>query len=439
MKPDAPSGRGQEGVPEWELVQRIILSAGFVRSPRLTALLLYLVERKLRGGLGELTETLVAINVFERPADYNPAEDSIVRTHVRLLRQKLDAYFRGEGAAEDLVLEIPKGGYVPSFISRRPPPPASRATAAGNRRVILAAVAVLMAAAFVGGLWAGSRWFTPRSGTASAAHGSNLVNMFWKGFLNKDESVVLAYTNSVFLTTENGDLLRFRGGAVADRGVLVGKEDSSTTALNPALAQKAGPVYYEDGFTGTGEVLAVHDLTQVFSELGVKVVVKRNRLVSADDLRNHDLVFLGSKVLEGMRLPHRFSFQWPVEPPYLWRGRIIDNAPAPSQPRSYELERDPATGVIRADYAVFDVLPGVTPARRTMVIAGLTTSGTQGAAEFATTQAGLGQILRAIGVQHDGTKAFPPFFECMLRVEAAKGLDVVKVKYVTGAIVPPSE
>jgi hypothetical protein len=147
---------------------------------------------------------------------------------------------------------------------------------------------------FAAGIWAGTQWFAVR---AAPVRGSRLVNTFWKGVFDKENSVVLSYTNSVFLTTEVGDLLRFRGGAVADRGALVGKEDSSATALNPDLARKAGPVYYEDGFAGIGEVLAVHDLTRVLSSLAIDVILKRNRVVTADDLRNHDLIFLGSQAL----------------------------------------------------------------------------------------------------------------------------------------------
>ena len=77
MTPDAPSERALAGLPEWHLVQRIIKNSGFARSPRLTALLLYLVERKLEGRVDELSETLIAVHVFERPTDYNTAEDSI--------------------------------------------------------------------------------------------------------------------------------------------------------------------------------------------------------------------------------------------------------------------------------------------------------------------------------------------------------------------------
>ena len=67
------------------------------------------------------------------------------------------------------------------------------------------------------------------------------------------EHIIIAFTNSVFFETETGDLLRFRGGAVADRGARAGRETTLATASNPSLVERAGPLYYEDGYTGTGE------------------------------------------------------------------------------------------------------------------------------------------------------------------------------------------
>ena len=237
-------------------------------------------------------------------------------------------------------------------------------------------------------------------------------------------------------------MLRFHNsGAIADRGALVGKEVSRANALNPELAAHAGTLYYEESFTGTGEVLATYRLANLLTALGAKVQVKRSRLVTVDDLRNHDVIFLGSpfenQVLAEMHLAQRFSFEQPVKPPYLWRGRIVDHrSPAPGV--SYGLERDPQSQVIRADYALFDVLPGPAPERRIIVLAGITTSGTQGAAEFATSAEGLRHILALEGAPHDqnGGKSFPRYFESVLRVEAEKGLEAINIKFVDGSIVP---
>ena len=98
-----------------ELLQRILTSTEFRRATRLRDFLQYVVDRKLADSSQEVTEIFIGQRVFGRPPSYNPSEDSIVRTEARNLRQRLDRYFAGEGCNEPILLEIPKGGYLPVF------------------------------------------------------------------------------------------------------------------------------------------------------------------------------------------------------------------------------------------------------------------------------------------------------------------------------------
>ena len=340
-----------------------------------------------------------------------------------------------------MILEVPKGGYVPAFSSRRANVEALPAPSrvAGSRSMLLVASGVA-AVAFLVGLWAGANWLARP--TYATAGGSEAVNVLWRPILNGGWPAIIAYTNGVYFATETGDLLRYRSGAVADRGAAVSKEDSRSGAFNPKLAAEAGALYYEDDFTGVGEVAALHDLTRTFSSLGLSSVVKRARMVTVDDMRNHDVIFLGSafntQSLADTHFTTRFRFEPPPAPPYLWRSRITDARPGSGAP-FYEIERDPRTGVIRADYAAFFVLPGLLPARHVVIMKGLTTSGTEGAVEFATSDAGIRRILEEIGIRDGARRVLPPYFECLLRVELARGLDVVDVKYVTGSAINTHE
>lgn len=97
-----------------EAVDRIMQSAAFRRSPRLREMLQYIARHTLAGSLEELTETRIAENVFHRAA-YNPAEDNLVRVSARQLRAKLAEYYAGEGSREEIVCDIPKGGYLAVF------------------------------------------------------------------------------------------------------------------------------------------------------------------------------------------------------------------------------------------------------------------------------------------------------------------------------------
>ena len=99
----------------WQLVKRISVSAAFVRSPRLAHLLLYLGEQAILDRKYLLTEQRLASAVFDRKTNFDPAADTIVRSQMVRLRQRLEDYFRDEGHTEHLRVSIPKGGYVPVF------------------------------------------------------------------------------------------------------------------------------------------------------------------------------------------------------------------------------------------------------------------------------------------------------------------------------------
>lgn len=104
------------------LVARILASKEFQRANRLRDFLLYVVDRKFADAPHEVSESLIGHRVFRRPAAYNTGEDSIVRTEARVLRQRLERYFAGEGIHEPIFLEIPKGSYLPVFAVARNPP-----------------------------------------------------------------------------------------------------------------------------------------------------------------------------------------------------------------------------------------------------------------------------------------------------------------------------
>src|ERR1700679_1376098 len=108
MEPAVPASNnsldGQQDARQ-ELVVRVTKSQCFSNSPRKREFLPYVLDCALRDAAGEATEQQIGIHVFGRLAGYNSSEDSIVRTHARLLRQKLTEYFAEEGAQETLVLE----------------------------------------------------------------------------------------------------------------------------------------------------------------------------------------------------------------------------------------------------------------------------------------------------------------------------------------------
>src|SRR5579875_1199867 len=105
----------RKGDPRWELVQRIIVTPHFARSPLLSRFLLFVVAETIDGRGAEISEHQIGVQVFDRPADYRTLEDNIVRNYARQLRKRLAEYFANEGSGEEWRVSIPLGGYVPVF------------------------------------------------------------------------------------------------------------------------------------------------------------------------------------------------------------------------------------------------------------------------------------------------------------------------------------
>ena len=102
---------------EGEAVRRqldeVLKSPGFARNERLSRFLRFVVERHLAGRYEDLKESVIGIEVFARKPDYDTKLDPIVRTEARRLRERLSEYYKGAGPRDVLVIDLPKGGYVP--------------------------------------------------------------------------------------------------------------------------------------------------------------------------------------------------------------------------------------------------------------------------------------------------------------------------------------
>ena len=110
VRPDRQAVRQQ--------LERVLGSAGFTRNERLSRFLRYVVEQSLEGRDSEIKESVIAVEVFGRNGDYDPKVDSIVRTEASRLRARLTEYYSGEGRNDPVVVELPKGGYIPLFCER---------------------------------------------------------------------------------------------------------------------------------------------------------------------------------------------------------------------------------------------------------------------------------------------------------------------------------
>jgi TolB-like protein/Flp pilus assembly protein TadD len=109
------AGTGQlEDVVRQEL-KRVLVSKAFRQVNRLPRFLTFIVEETLAGRGDLLKEYPVGVEVFGKDSGFDPRMDPIVRVQARRLRMRLATYYQEEGQADELVIELPKGGYAPVF------------------------------------------------------------------------------------------------------------------------------------------------------------------------------------------------------------------------------------------------------------------------------------------------------------------------------------
>lgn len=102
-------------------LERVLAWPEVARSPQLRRFLDYIVQRSLEGQGQSIKAYSIAVDVFGRPADFDPQADPIVRVQARRLRGLLEQYYSGPGADDPLRIDLPVGRYVPEFIVPSPP------------------------------------------------------------------------------------------------------------------------------------------------------------------------------------------------------------------------------------------------------------------------------------------------------------------------------
>jgi TolB-like protein len=183
-------------------LERILASKGFANAGRLSRLLRYVVERTLAGEADQLKEYAVGVEVFDRDEKYDPRLDSIVRVEAGRLRSRLEEYYNGEGAQDEVHIVLPRGGYSAQFERRNEPvslPVVVNESGAGNPKeraastkwaawaLAIGAVAVVAAVA----AWAlGGQ--TPNPGTSIAVLAFEQYSSS-----GEDESVAAQVTDGV--------------------------------------------------------------------------------------------------------------------------------------------------------------------------------------------------------------------------------------------------
>ncbi len=480
--PPATSETGSPSADQCqEQVQRILKSATFRNAVTLQQLFQFLTAKAFEGGAEALKEYTIGVEAFGRPQNFDPKTDTIVRVQIHRLRQKLMEYYDADGSRDPILVEIPKGHYLPRFepvtdssanINRQSAPEFDASISGATpgverdiekgdsrvvrenagwilfRRMAIATAGVLVV--FAMGYLVGNKLRNGAFGT-SATTGAQLapgnsadpVRAFWASFLGNDSAPVIAFPDAVFLLDDSNDLFRFRRGASDERGASVDPHLAQQFASNPSLVAKAGQLYYENGYTGTGELQGIAMLSSLFGQMGVKATVKPSRDITPDDLRQHNVILFGSPfqnvAVAQLIATGDFNFKNPDSRHEQWRAQIVNIHPRANEAATYGTERDPNTQALRTDYSIITIQSGVIPGRYIAVLGGLDTTGTEGAALFAVSRPGIEELSKSLAASGgSGVKGETPLFQALIRVRLEKGYDVLGASLVTVHRLPPT-
>ena len=125
-------------------LERVLGSVTFRQVDRLKRFLKFTVSEALAGRGDQLKEYVIGVQVFDKDSSFDPRADPIVRVQARRLRARLARYYREEGGADAVLIDLPKGGYTPVFKTREAAPGGRRSmapTLAGQNTIAVQAIA----------------------------------------------------------------------------------------------------------------------------------------------------------------------------------------------------------------------------------------------------------------------------------------------------------
>lgn len=423
-------------------LHRILESRHFVHAPKKQKFLRLVCDFYVNGKAGELNEYLIGREVFDRNESYRPTEDPIVRVGAHDVRKKLDLYYQNEGAEDEVRLEIPVGSYEPIFLQQRPAlaqtgskdlsgaAPAD----AGEGKTGEVAPSVLgrfgsgpvfwIGAGLFAGLllavglllWSNFNLRRQLRGARAAIDAQAFAGPVWDPFLTSEAPTLLVLSNPVVYRLVNaGD-----SEAAIKRSVSLTPEQvtSLSEAMRDSFVIRHTPsnprlLLSPDTYTGVGEAIGAQRVTDLLRTVGRNVVLKRSRTVSAEDLKNHPVILLGSV------WSNEWSGKLPLAEDFIYTGQatIENHAPAPGERSLYRSRFEEPTGKLVEDYALITVKPNITEDNVIMILSGLRSAGTEAAAEFATGRnflRELNQELRKIGS--------PRYYQALLQLGVENGV-----------------
>lgn len=394
-----------------QILASIFKSKHFAHAPKKQKFLQLICDYYLNGQAKELNEYLIGRDVFERDDKYNPAADPIVRVGAHDIRKKLDLYYQNEGSQDEFRLVVPVGSYEPIFVRNQtadePPPtesvpqvekvedlpaeislveaPAEKVTvgAIRIRNWALAGLgAVLLLVSLV--LFYQNRKLQQQLEQTSASQikDTSVTGLLWEPFLKDSSPTILILSNPTVHRSANEsdpEVLTKKGVTLSpDHARELTNLTGNRLPTMPDQTIRLIPA--TNMYTGIGEAIGVYRLSNLLQGLGEKTTLKQSRYIGPEDLKQSDVILLGSV----------YSNQWSkplsIKENFVYgrHGTIENLDPWPGEQPEYKSTFDSRSGILLEDYALISVTPNVAGDHTIMVLAGLYSEGTQAAAEFVT-------------------------------------------------------
>lgn len=439
-------------------------------SENLRAFLRYVGIQAIDYPENELKEYVIATEVFGRSGDFNPKIDSVVRVQAGRLRSKLLEYYAIEGKRDRVVVDLPKGHYMLTFsyahaagaahgqvpvteaeavvtgqrdssqaadrVQSSNSAPA-RAAVAGNFRGWMPVTAVgLPALTVVLAVMAFNyRQETLRLRELAAPYLAveterQAVAPLWERLFQSPNPILIVYSNTVFQGMPEEGLKRLK--SLPDPGIGAG-----SPALSPIVSvdgKNDKPV--TEFYTGIGEVMGGSFLSEFLTRLRQPFRIKRSLLLTWDEARAVNLVVLGSTqenfFLRDLPQKQDFIFSPMKDNQNLNSVGIVNTAPRPGEQPLYLRKLDgPSPSKISEDYALISSLQGLNEQNRMLILAGITTMGTQAAAEYVTRSEYVKDLIGRLNLAAPGAPPrLPNHFQIVIRVKITGGVPT-QIFYVT--------
>jgi hypothetical protein len=403
----------------WQLIQRIVASPPLQKSGRLRDLLEYVTSQTIHGHAQGLTEQHIGEAVFHKPIGYSPLEDSSVRVHARQLRLKLHEYFDGVGRDEPMVVEIPKGSYVPVFRpangleSRRaqavrPVDP----TALGRNRIALPWILCGVLAVVCGALLV----YFQRGARANDVDGGNPPWPFTQVFDTRHQTIIV-------VADGNYGMLRILTG---QRGSL--DEYLNRDSLQNAAGKKLGRAgsgfvgYVSDStLTSFADVADAVSLVKIAGSLQKQVTVRSAKDMRIRDLDHQNFVLIGSPASNPWVSLFQDKLNFRESEAEVGKSvkAFVNTKPLPGEQAQYEGLR--WTGSEGEDYATIALVPNITQDGSVLILQGLQQEGTEAAGRFLADAENRRQILRALGIPLTDRISGNVWFEALIRSRTVSG------------------